>query len=69
MTHFIGVDPKDVIIEDLKRTLGSLERTLRAAGAIDMQMYHNSRDGQLASEFIKMANAARASLDFAESLK
>jgi hypothetical protein len=65
----IGVDPKDVIIEDLKRTLGSLERTLRAAGSFDPQIYHNGRDIQLASEFTKMANAARASLDFAEMLK
>jgi hypothetical protein len=69
MIGFIGVDPKDVIIEDLKRTVGSLERTLRAAGSFDPQPYHNARDHQLATEFIKMANAARASLDFAESLK
>lgn len=65
----IGVDPKDVIIEDLKRTLRKLERALRGAGRVEMRMYHNARDRQLAAEFIKMANDARESLDFAESLK
>ena len=63
------VDKKDVIIEDMTHTLKSLERTLRAAGSIEFQCYHNARDRQLASEFLKMANAAKESLDFAEGLK
>lgn len=65
----IGVNPKDVIIEDLSRTLRSLERTLRAAGSIEFECYHNTRDRELARAFIKMANDAKESLDFAESLK
>jgi len=62
------VDPKDVVIEDLKRTLGSLERTLRAAGSIEFKCYHNERDKSLANEFLKMANAAQESIDFANSI-
>lgn len=65
----IGVDPKDAIIEDLSRTLRSLERTLRAAGSIELKCYHNDRDRKLAGEFIKMADGALDSLSFAESLK
>lgn len=65
----IGVDPKNVIIEDLSRTLRKLERALRAAGSIELKCYHNARDRQLAEEFIKMANDARESLEFAEGLK
>lgn len=65
--NILGVDPKDVIIEDMKRTLRDIERTLRNAGT-PMAVWHNSRDQQLASEFIKLANHARESLDFVESL-
>lgn len=65
----IGVDPKDVVIEDLSRTLRKLERALRAAGSIEFEIYHMDRDRQLAAEFIKMADEARESLDFAEILK
>lgn len=61
------IDVKDVVIEDLKRTLSSLERTLRAAGSIDMKCYHNARDMQLADEFIKMADSAMTSLIFADA--
>ncbi|WCO82043.1 hypothetical protein vBPpSSYP_61 [Pseudomonas phage vB_PpS_SYP] len=63
------VDKKDVIIEDMTRTLKSLERTLRAAGSIEFECYHNARDRQLAAEFLKMANAAKESIDFAEEMK
>lgn len=63
------IDPKDVIIGDLKRTLSKLERTLRAAGSIEFQCYHNARDRQLAEEFIKMADEAQASLNFATGLE
>lgn len=61
-------DPKDVVIEDLKRTLGKLERTLRLAGAPPKEFWQTSRDVGLASEFLKMADEARASLDFARTL-
>lgn len=61
------IDVKDIVIEDLKRTLSSLERTLRAAGNIDMKCYHNARDMQLAEEFIKMADSAMTSLIFADA--
>lgn len=61
------IDIKDVVIEDLKRTLSSLERTLRAAGNIEMKCYHNARDIQLAKEFIKMADSAMTSLIFADA--
>lgn len=67
--NFLGVDPKDVIIEDLKRTLSKLERTLRAAGSIEFQPYHNTRDRQMAGEFLKMANEAQESLTFATQLE
>lgn len=63
------IDAKDVIIEDLKRTLGKLERTLRAAGSIEFQCYHNARDRQLAGEFLKMADEAQESLTFATTLE
>ena len=63
------IDPKDVVISDLKRTLAKLERTLRAAGSIEFQCYHNARDRQLAEEFIKMADEAQASLNFATQLE
>lgn len=56
----IGVDPRDVAIEEMKRTLGKLERALRAAGSIE----HNARDRQLAAEFIKMADEAQESINF-----
>lgn len=60
----IGLDPKDAAIADMKRTLGKLERALRAAGSIEFKCYHNTRDSQLASEFIKMADEAQQSIDF-----
>lgn len=63
----IGSDPKDLAIADMKRTLGKLERTLRAAGSIELQCYHNARDMQLAEEFIKMADSAMTSLIFADA--
>lgn len=56
-------DPRDVVIEDLYRTLASLESALRHAG----NCYHNHRDRQLAQEFVKMADSAKASMDFAVS--
>lgn len=63
------IDPKDVIIGDLKRTLAKIERSLRAAGSIEFQCYHNDRDRQLAGEFVKMADEAQASLNFATQLE
>jgi hypothetical protein len=63
------LDPKDVIIEDLKRTLSKLERSLRMAGSIEFQCYHNARDRELAGEFLKMANEAQESLNFAIQLE
>ena len=65
----IGVDPKDLAIADMKRTLGKLERTLRAAGSIEFQCYHNARDRELADEFIKMADEAKESINFAVILE
>lgn len=62
------VDIRDVAIEDLKRTLGKLERALRSAGSIEFKCYHNDRDRQLASEFLKMADEAKESLDFVGEL-
>lgn len=61
-------DPKDVVIEDMKRTLSKLERALRGAGSIEFQCYHNARDRALAEEFMKMANEAKESLDFANQV-
>lgn len=61
---FVGADPKDLAIADMKRTLGKLERALRAASSIEFQCYHNHRDRELASEFIKMADDAQESIDF-----
>lgn len=65
----IGVDPKDLAIADMKRTLAKLERTLRAAGSIEFQCYHNARDRELADEFIKMADEAKESINFAVILE
>lgn len=65
---FVGVDPKDIAISDMQRTLQRLEQTLRAAGCIEWQPYHNARDRELAVEFIKMADQAKASVDFAKEL-
>jgi hypothetical protein len=65
----VSVDPKDVIISDLKRTLAKLERALRGAGSIEFQCYHNARDRQLAGEFLKMADEAQESLNFATQLE
>ena len=63
------IDAKALIIGDLSRTLAKLERTLRAAGSIEFQCYHNTRDRQLAEEFLKMADEAQASLNFATQLE
>lgn len=67
----IGLDPKDVAIADMKRTLAKLERSLRAAGLppAGFQCYHNARDRQLAGEFIKMANEAQQSIDFCTQME
>lgn len=62
------VDPRDVVIEDMVRTLAKLERTLRAAGSIEFECYHNQRDRELAEEFLKMANSAKESLDFKDTV-
>ncbi|WP_278939074.1 hypothetical protein [Pseudomonas helleri] len=69
MQAIVGVDIRDVIIEDMARTLRSLERTLRSAGSIEFQCYHNARDKELAAEFLKMADAAQASLDYKTQLQ
>ncbi len=61
-------DARNVVIEDMKRTLGKLERALRSAGSIKFQCYHNARDRQLAEEFLKMANQAKESLDFSAQI-
>lgn len=66
--EFIGVDPRDVVIEDMKRTMAKFERALRSAGTIEWQPWHNARDRGLAEEFIKMANEAKESIDFAKEL-
>lgn len=65
----IGVDPKELAIADMKRTLAKLERTLRAAGSIEFQCYHNARDRELAAEFIKMADEAQESINYAVILE
>ena len=65
----IGVDPKDLAIADMKRTLTKLERTLRAAGSIEFQCYHNARDRELAAEFIKMADEAQESINYAVQME
>lgn len=62
------VDPRDVVIEDMVRTLAKLERTLRSAGSIEFECYHNHRDRELAEEFLKMANSAKESLDFKDTV-
>lgn len=65
----IGADPKDLAIADMKHTLAKIERSLRAAGSIEFQCYHNARDRQLAGEFIKMANEAQQSIDFCTQME
>lgn len=65
----IGADPKDLAIADMKRTLAKIERSLRAAGSIEFQCYHNARDRQLVGEFIKMANEAQQSIDFCTQME
>lgn len=62
------VDHKDLIIEDLKRTLAKLERSLRAAGTIEFKPWHTARDRTIAAEFVIMANEARESLAFSNNL-
>jgi len=61
------IDHKQLVIDDLQHTLSKIERALRAAGSIEFQCYHNARDRQLAEEFLKMADDARRSLNFASS--
>ena len=63
-----AVDPKDLVIADMKRTLSKLELALRGAGSIEFKCYHNARDKQLAEEFLKIANEAKESIDFAAQL-
>lgn len=63
------INPKDVVIADLRRTLSKLEGTLRAAGSVEFQCYHNERDRQLAAEFLKMADDAQRSLVFATEME
>lgn len=58
---------EEFVINDMKSTLESLERTLRSAGNIEFQPWHNDRDRQLAKEFIKMADHAKKSIDLANS--
>lgn len=58
---------EEIVITDLKNTLESLERTLRTAGSIEFEPWHNDRDRQLAKEFIKMADHAKKSIDLANS--
>jgi len=65
----IGDDPKDLAIADMKRTLAKIERALRAAGSVEFKCYHNERDRQLATEFIKMANDAQQSIDFCTQME
>lgn len=62
------IDAKHMVIDDMKATLEKLERTLRAAGSIEFKCYHNERDRQLAEEFLKMADDAKRSIDFAEEM-
>lgn len=62
------IDVKQIAIDDLERTLAKIERALRAAGSIEFQCYHNARDRQLAEEFLKMADEAKRSLDFASEM-
>ncbi len=62
------IDTKQIAISDMRATLGKLERALRAAGSIEFKCYHNARDRQLAGEFIKMADDAKRSIDFAEEM-
>lgn len=69
MQAIVGVDIKDVIIEDMARTLRSLERALRSAGSAEPKFYHNARDKELAAEFLKMADSAQASLDYKTQLQ
>lgn len=59
------IDVKQIAIDDMKATLEKLERALRAAGSIEFKCYHNARDKQLAEEFLKMADDAKRSIDFA----
>ena len=62
------IDAKQLAFDDLERTLSKIERALRAAGSIEFQCYHNARDRQLAEEFLKMADEAKRSLDFAKDM-
>ena len=62
------IDSKQIVINDLKTTLEKLEQALRLAGNVEMQCYHNARDKQLANEFLKTANEAKRSIDFAEDM-
>lgn len=62
------MEAKDVAVRDLYRTLDQIERTLREAGTTELKCYHSPRDAMLQKEFIKMADNARASLEFADSV-
>lgn len=63
------MDAKQLVIDDLTSTLDKIERALRAAGTIEFKEYHNARDRELASEFIRMADDARSALKFAQEMK
>lgn len=62
------IDVKDLVIVDLTLKLQSIEAELRKAGTIEMEAYHNQRDVSLAREFLRMADSARESLDYALSM-
>ena len=63
------IDAKQIAMDDLHHTLAKIERALRAAGTIEFKAWHNARDRQLAEEFIKMADEAKRSLDFATEMR
>lgn len=63
------IDAKQLVINDLEATLAKIERSLRAAGSIEFQCYHNARDRQLAEEFLKMADEANRSLEFSKQIQ
>lgn len=62
------IDTKQIAIDDMKATLEKLESTLRAGGSVEFKCYHNTRGKQLAEEFLKMADDAKRSIDFAEEM-
>lgn len=59
------IDNKELVIGHMLQTLSGLESALREAGSIQFQCYHNERDKAIAREFIRMADIAKQSIDFA----